>query len=38
MLTVVVLFVPVVLAYQFWAYRLFREKVRSPDWKAEVAY
>jgi len=38
MLTVVILFVPVVLAYQFWAYRLFKDKVRKEDLLAEEAY
>ncbi|PKN24749.1 MAG: cytochrome d ubiquinol oxidase subunit II [Deltaproteobacteria bacterium HGW-Deltaproteobacteria-21] len=38
MLTVVILFVPIVLAYQFWAYRLFKDKVRKEDLVAEEAY
>jgi cytochrome d ubiquinol oxidase subunit II len=31
MLIVVILFVPVVLAYQFWAYRLFTDKVSAEE-------
>ena len=31
MLVVVVIFVPIVLAYQFWAYRLFNSPVRAED-------
>lgn len=38
MLTVVILFVPVVLAYQFWAYRLFKDKVKREDLKTWETY
>jgi len=38
MLTVVIIFVPIVLAYQIWAYTLFREKVTQADLAAEEAY
>jgi cytochrome d ubiquinol oxidase subunit II len=38
MLTVAVIFVPVVLVYQFWAYRLFRDKVTSEDLQSEGPY
>ncbi len=38
MLTVVVVFVPVVLAYQFWAYRLFWGKVTEADLSGDHAY
>jgi len=31
MLVVVLLFIPVVLAYQIWAYHLFRTKVTGED-------
>jgi len=32
MLVVVILFVPIVLAYQIWTYWLFKDKVRQADW------
>jgi cytochrome bd ubiquinol oxidase subunit II len=38
MLTVVVIFVPIVIAYQVWAYRLFRGKVTEADLNEEDAY
>lgn len=38
MLIVVVLFVPVVLAYQIWAYQLFSVKVTDDDLSHEVTY
>jgi cytochrome d ubiquinol oxidase subunit II len=38
MLTVALIFVPIVLVYQFWAYRLFREKVTSEDLQSEGPY
>ncbi len=38
MLIVVVLFLPVVLAYQVWAYRLFSVKVTKDDLSHEVMY
>jgi cytochrome d ubiquinol oxidase subunit II len=31
MLTVVIIFVPVVLAYQIWAYNVFRDKVMEEE-------
>jgi cytochrome d ubiquinol oxidase subunit II len=38
MLVVVLLFIPVVLAYQIWAYHLFRSKVTREDLALEDAY
>jgi cytochrome d ubiquinol oxidase subunit II len=38
MLIVVLLFVPVVLAYQIWAYRLFSVKVTDDDLAHEDMY
>lgn len=38
MLVVVLLFIPVVLAYQIWAYHLFRNKVTREDLALEDAY
>jgi cytochrome d ubiquinol oxidase subunit II len=38
MLVVVILLVPVVLAYQFWAYHLFKGKVTEEDLGYEEAY
>jgi cytochrome d ubiquinol oxidase subunit II len=38
MLLVVLLFIPVVLAYQIWAYRLFYNKVIQKDLELEEAY
>ena len=38
MLTVVVIFVPVVIAYQIWAYRLFWNKVSDEDLAHDKAY
>jgi cytochrome d ubiquinol oxidase subunit II len=38
MLTLAVIFVPIVLAYQFWAYRLFSQKVTKKDLGYEEAY
>jgi cytochrome bd ubiquinol oxidase subunit II len=38
MLTVVIMFVPVVIAYQIWAYRLFSGKVTMEDLNEEDAY
>ena len=38
MLTVVVIFVPLVLAYQGWAYYLFKTKVTEKDLEEEHAY
>jgi cytochrome bd-type quinol oxidase subunit 2 len=32
MLVVVVIFVPIVLTYQAWAYHLFRSKTAAEDW------
>ncbi len=31
MLTVVIIFVPIVLAYQIWAYNMFKEKIKKED-------
>jgi cytochrome d ubiquinol oxidase subunit II len=31
MLVVVLIFIPIVLAYQLWAYRLFRGRVQTDD-------
>jgi cytochrome d ubiquinol oxidase subunit II len=38
MLVVVLLFIPVVLAYQIWAYNMFRAKVTQEDLALEEAY
>ena len=38
MLLVVLLFIPVVVTYQIWAYRLFSHKVKNEDLKLEEAY
>jgi len=38
MFTLAVIFVPIVLAYQFWAYRLFKGKVTKEDLAREEAY
>ncbi|MFH1981632.1 MAG: cytochrome d ubiquinol oxidase subunit II [Pseudomonadota bacterium] len=38
MLTVVAVFIPVVIAYQIWAYRLFRGKVTDEDLSGDYAY
>ncbi|MDA8137875.1 MAG: cytochrome d ubiquinol oxidase subunit II [Desulfobacteraceae bacterium] len=38
MLIVVLLFIPVVLAYQIWAYHMFRTKVTEEDLALEEAY
>lgn len=38
MLIVVVMFIPVVLCYQFWAYNLFKDKVTREDLEYEEAY
>jgi cytochrome d ubiquinol oxidase subunit II len=38
MLIVVLLFVPVVLAYQIWAYKLFSVKVTDEDLAHEEMY
>lgn len=38
MLIVVVIFVPVVLAYQIWAYNLFKNKLTAADLDMEEAY
>jgi cytochrome bd ubiquinol oxidase subunit II len=38
MLVVVIIFVPIVLAYQFWAYKLFSGKVTEEDLSLEEAY
>jgi len=38
MLVVVLLFVPVVLAYQIWAYNLFKTKLTEEDLALEEAY
>lgn len=38
MLTVVIIFVPIVLAYQVWAYNLFKGKVTKEDLASEEAY
>ena len=38
MLVVVVIFVPIVLAYQIWAYRLFKGKVTDEDFASEETY
>ena len=38
MLTVVIIFVPIVLAYQVWAYNLFKGKVTEEDLASEEAY
>ncbi len=38
MLAVVVLFLPIVLAYQIWTYNLFKGKVTLEDLAEEEAY
>ncbi len=38
MLVVAVIFVPIVILYQGWVYRLFRHKVRNEDLHADEAY
>ena len=38
MLIVVILFIPVVIGYQIWAYRLFKDKVTEDDLAHEEAY
>ncbi|ACL04051.1 Cytochrome bd quinol oxidase subunit II [Desulfatibacillum aliphaticivorans] len=38
MLVVVVIFIPIVLAYQTWAYKLFSDKVTEEDLSHEEAY
>lgn len=38
MLVVVIIFVPIVLAYQFWTYKLFSGKVTEKDLSYEEAY
>ncbi|MFO7717018.1 MAG: cytochrome d ubiquinol oxidase subunit II [Thermodesulfobacteriota bacterium] len=38
MLGVALVFVPIVMAYQFWAYRLFRHPVTSEDLASDEAY
>ena len=38
MLIVVIIFVPIVLAYQIWAYNMFRVKITAKDLDAEQAY
>jgi cytochrome d ubiquinol oxidase subunit II len=38
MLTVVIVFVPVVLAYQAWSYNLFKTKITAKDLETEHAY
>ena len=38
MLIVVILFIPVVIAYQIWAYNLFKGKVTKEDLAYEEAY
>ncbi len=38
MLIVVVIFLPIVLAYQIWAYSLFKDKVTLADLADEEAY
>jgi len=38
MLIVVVLFIPVVIGYQIWAYYLFKDKVTKEDLAYEEAY
>lgn len=38
MLIVVIIFIPIVIAYQIWAYNLFKEKVTKEDLAYEEAY
>ncbi|MFC1505109.1 cytochrome d ubiquinol oxidase subunit II [Thermodesulfobacteriota bacterium] len=38
MLVVVIIFIPIVLAYQIWAYYLFRDKVTDADLSHDQAY
>jgi cytochrome d ubiquinol oxidase subunit II len=38
MLIVVIIFVPIVLAYQIWAYNLFKVKLKKEDLDTEGAY
>ncbi len=38
MLVVVLIFIPVVIAYQFWAYRLFSDKVTKKDLAYDESY
>ena len=38
MLVLALIFVPIVLAYQFWAYNLFKGKVTKDDLAYEEAY
>jgi cytochrome d ubiquinol oxidase subunit II len=38
MLIVVILFIPVVIGYQIWAYHLFKGKVTADDLAHEEAY
>ncbi len=38
MLTVVIIFVPIVLIYQIWAYNLFKDKVTAEDLTYEESY
>jgi cytochrome d ubiquinol oxidase subunit II len=38
MLVLALIFVPIVLAYQFWAYKLFKGKVTKEDLSYEEAY
>jgi cytochrome d ubiquinol oxidase subunit II len=38
MLVVVIVFVPIVLIYQIWAYRLFKDKVSAADLAHEKGY
>ena len=38
MLTVVIIFVPIVLAYQIWTYNLFKDKVTEEDLKEDFVY
>ena len=38
MLIVALIFVPIVLAYQTWAYNLFKDKITLEDLESEEAY
>jgi cytochrome d ubiquinol oxidase subunit II len=38
MLIVVIIFVPIVLAYQIWAYNMFKTKLKAEDLELEEAY
>ena len=38
MLVLALIFVPIVLAYQFWAYKLFKGKITREDLAYEEAY